>query len=572
MKAPFMAYGRSSARIGILAILLVVSLAPGAAATGTAAGAHALELTVVYDTPACGSNGARQGAPLVFAPVELRGADGVVARARTNASGLAKLKVPQGSGSLEAQVELQDDTLDITQDALFKSTYRFDLGKVQGTAPRRIEVTAAPPGRHDAGVAPYDRNAAGAMNIWSDVKRAETFSRNALGGSLARSLKPLDVRFRKGVVFGKDKDIAWSVYNPHRRQLSIGAQDKTLHEYADDVIFHEYGHYLMDQLDIDPDTPGGSHAFESSYPNKRGLALSEGFATAFAAWVQGKTDTQVGGCTGAVRNLQYLDRHVVPTTWSEWHAAAALRNALSAIGQQAGTQTPGLALRAMVAAFRKFGTGNRAPQDLREARDALLGLETDEMDHAGIDDAFSSAGVGWGIQFEVFFADDRNEGGGAHTRLTSTLQGPGINCAATGGDPLEPLKFPVWPYEWHGKIGARGGLNYTFHDDCLTNGGQEDEHNHQIWLLYPYVTSRSQLYGQPYRITTTYSCRNADGAADDPAYACTNHRRVAIRVWTGTGYNAETSATLSQDEPTPVLSFGAKGKCTLEPSGQDCEK
>jgi hypothetical protein len=64
------------------------------------------------------------------------------------------------------------------------------------------------------------------------------------------------------------------------RIVLAGEQDVDTDEYDQPVILHEFGHFVMDSVSRD-DSPGGPHAFGELVDMR--LALSEGFATAFAA-------------------------------------------------------------------------------------------------------------------------------------------------------------------------------------------------------------------------------------------------------------------------------------------------
>ena len=66
------------------------------------------------------------------------------------------------------------------------------------------------------------------------------------------------------------------------RIVLAGEQDVDTDEYDRSVILHEFGHFVMHSVSRD-DSPGGPHALGERVDMR--LALSEGFATAFAAYM-----------------------------------------------------------------------------------------------------------------------------------------------------------------------------------------------------------------------------------------------------------------------------------------------
>ncbi|KAK4204505.1 hypothetical protein QBC40DRAFT_91165 [Triangularia verruculosa] len=119
-----------------------------------------------------------------------------------------------------------------------------------------------------------------------------------------------------GIQYPKD----WSRYYPGQNKIdlwgSVGAQSA-------DHFAHELGHHFMYSISGGLSTPGGSHSICPGSPVDRGLAFTEGWATAFAASLLGRQ--VIGGWDYGAYSCA-TDRDTMET--SEGRVAAGLLDLL----------------------------------------------------------------------------------------------------------------------------------------------------------------------------------------------------------------------------------------------------
>ncbi len=73
-------------------------------------------------------------------------------------------------------------------------------------------------------------------------------------------------------------------YQPSSRSIVLNGAGNYPDEWNDDTLFHEFGHFLFHVYGTPP-PGGGGHQWSISYPQKPGLALSEGWAHFYQCYV-----------------------------------------------------------------------------------------------------------------------------------------------------------------------------------------------------------------------------------------------------------------------------------------------
>ena len=121
-------------------------------------------------------------------------------------------------------------------------------------------------------------------------------------------------------------------FDPSDRSIHLLGSLLDTDEYDDDVILHEYGHFMADVFSQD-DSPGGSH-FLTDHTQDIRLAWSEGWATFFSAAVRGNpllVDTIAGGASAFEINTPSFASTAIYTT-NELAVSTVLWHLLTALG------------------------------------------------------------------------------------------------------------------------------------------------------------------------------------------------------------------------------------------------
>jgi len=121
-------------------------------------------------------------------------------------------------------------------------------------------------------------------------------------------------------------------FDPNERSIHLLGSSLDTDEYDDDVILHEYGHFMADVFSQD-DSPGGPH-FLMDHTQDIRLAWSEGWATFFSAAVRGnplQVDTVAGGASSFEINTPSFASAAIFTT-NELAVSTVLWHLLTALG------------------------------------------------------------------------------------------------------------------------------------------------------------------------------------------------------------------------------------------------
>ncbi len=156
----------------------------------------------------------------------------------------------------------------------------YDMNKNIYAVSREGDSTA---NTHDLQIS-AESGVGGAFNILDVMTVAADFSRQAL----TTSVQDLEIYWEEGNQNGTFYCTELNslcvngpgiyVYSQHR--FVVGASSVDYDEYDDDVLLHEYGHYLVEQFAQD-DSPGGCHNLTDNDLDLR-LAWSEGLGTFFS--------------------------------------------------------------------------------------------------------------------------------------------------------------------------------------------------------------------------------------------------------------------------------------------------
>jgi hypothetical protein len=251
--------------------------------------------------------------------------------------------------------------------------------------------------------------------------------------------------------------------------------------------------------------------------------------TARPAEVQGKTKVSTLPLPGQENYAQFQEINIGAALWQ------------SAVKLGSGDDAAGSAR--VLSALHEFSTKYHAPQDTREARDALAEFAETSVDEFTADyEAFRDQRIGWAM-------GARLDGG----FVNGQILGP-YSCPPTMG----------------------GGLNYTVADDCtLTDPTPPPgaSGNQLAGLAFPFMAGQAHRHGL-FTLSLVYRCTPSDPNNDN----CPAQETGTVIAQMGNGYlggylQRETSGgsiTLVRNKPKAVMQADAIGRCKLLTNDMDC--
>ena len=515
---------------------------------------------ISYLSRNCFTDESRVKVPLAGAKIVFKRDDAVVGSAVLRGDG-SFLGQVEGSEPVDSFVRLESDKLRVAPLDTYMP-YKLQTGEMTpGATNERTFVTY---------------NKAAAANIWYWMNKGMEVAVDIRGPAFPAVKVSWD-RGEDLSDISPRKDIAWSVYRPDKDEVLI-ASGQHHHEWEKFVLLHELGHHV--QFNTAP--PGdkyynrednGTHYADGVYPKAPGLAWAEGFATAFAAAV---ADT-----TSITRNCKpHVDLEANPATprpknprlaqYNETAAAGVLVRLFDHLGPDRIS-----GLHKVLRAARNYRqVARHTPNSMRQVRDALITGRLEEetyQSHQAIDDIFIDGGrMNWKFRTWVTLDGDPAKGRWAPQEVALELRGPYSRCKMNGPGGRQDLDGddPLMS-EWYGAIGARGGLPYTWEDDCLLYGGDGQTGESEpigrqayVGLDFPYLSDQTH-YSSPFVLSAKYVCWT-DEESDNPSYHCTDSRRIDIVVRMGLG-NDKTlvDVSLERGQKTDIVRFNAQGDCEI---------
>lgn len=234
--------------------------------------------TVVYeDKPynSAGFTGTTVLKPVRYADVEaVRCADSVVlGSGKTNALGGYTLNFSNGGSSgvyIRVLGKTQSDTNHIANVTIMNNTFQDNVMSIVTTP---VDDGLTPTATADVTATAASR-LGGLFNILDNYITAGEFLKNSAG--IASALPLLTVYW--------EANSTGTFFDPSSQAIFVSGANTDQDEYDDDVVLHEFGHYVASNFSKD-DSPGGQHTFGDSTEDVR-LAWSEGWATFFSAAVR----------------------------------------------------------------------------------------------------------------------------------------------------------------------------------------------------------------------------------------------------------------------------------------------
>ncbi|HYH60037.1 MAG TPA: hypothetical protein VD790_12575 [Thermoleophilaceae bacterium] len=538
--------------------------------SGAAAAGPSYEVAVAYQKKRCWSDDSEPrlaAVPGALVKFERRGK--VVARTRLSDLGRGSTQVPAGAGAVSAWLELESDRLKVSPD--HDDPYRIWLGTAK---PGENLFSVALNATNEEGE--RERFQAGALNVWSTSHRGVELAHMANPGK-DKLLDQLSVRWRLNRDFKRPKeDLQWSYYMPKGNDAPEGitidgrknAGNEPPHEWQDGIILHEVGHWLHYRVALPAGSYPEEHFMDKSYPKHPLVAVSDGFANAYATLAAGSSEVVFHGCKPQAI-AEPPKKPIRPAQYNERHAAAAFRGAVQQLANGFDTESVGRGLRKLLGAMRDWQWQDTHPSTMREVRDALLETERTEQDHYDLSNRFAYAGLQWGLRIEVAIDDPRFKGQYAEDRIVLTLDGPGRTCRVNG-QPDREYDFDTYPFGWHGHRGPNGDIDHTWTDDCLGTGGDWDDRSSILWLDYPYVRDKQPLYETPYRLKARYECKD-ERDSNQQEFHCTDDRRLRVIVKNASGETDSRYLTLERNQTKEAVGFMADMHTCVLVDKYDCE-
>lgn len=234
--------------------------------------------TVVYeDKPynSAGFTGSLVLKPIRYADVEVvRCSDSaVLASGKTTVLGGYTLNFSNGGPSgvyVRVLGKTQSDADHIGNVTIRNNTFQGNIMSIV-TAP--VDDGLTPTATADVTATAASR-LGGLFNILDNYITAGEFLKNSAG--ITSALPLLTVYW--------EANSTGTFFSPSSQAIFVSGVNTDQDEYDDDVILHEYGHYVASNFSKD-DSPGGQHTFGDSTEDVR-LAWSEGWATFFSAAVR----------------------------------------------------------------------------------------------------------------------------------------------------------------------------------------------------------------------------------------------------------------------------------------------
>jgi len=153
---------------------------------------------------------------------------------------------------------------------------------------------------------PYPQPHSGCINIYETYLHARTFM-------YPPPTRPLRCLWEPGylAITGMDSLILDTVWI--NGSDTLGGTD----EWDDDILLHEFGHYVMDFYAQKPKSDTGGHAWPISYPERPGLAYGEGWAELFScrARVGSGTDSLIINTAKGIGGDSVYLWHSIENPW-----------------------------------------------------------------------------------------------------------------------------------------------------------------------------------------------------------------------------------------------------------------
>ena len=185
----------------------------------------------------------------------------------------------------------------------------------------------------------------GAANIYDDLLKGYEFVRDTMQEPLLASVRAFwepRVRFIPGVSSYRS-DTIFVTGNPDTLEHNTD-------EWDDDILLHEYGHHVMDNLAEWPPSNTPDHQWQNAYPNDKNLAYGEAWPYLFAGEVNHRdhsSDTYNRlGSGGGVNNCKWFSledpwlsnyfqsNQFHPSPWCEGVVTGTLWDMYDAVNEQ----------------------------------------------------------------------------------------------------------------------------------------------------------------------------------------------------------------------------------------------
>lgn len=445
----------------------------------------------------------------------------------------------------------------------------------------------------------------GAVNIWATLNASAEFAQTFSSEKLPK----VTAYWEAGLNVAGGQDISGTYYKPPN-EIWIDAIGEGAHDEWDDlVLMHEYFHHVTHSLIVKSPTIKKelkNHTMTSVHPHFPMLPFREGTANAFAAVLSGVPEYGEN-CTPfaqydpmwptipELENPRHVQYNETATAAVMWALAEEFGNVASSPSPQeiANRRRAGFAtvVRALLTYKQRIGP----PASLRELRDALIvaGLESNNYEtFRRLNGIFARFDIGWGYVVNMQFTDNRSEGSLANYEIALRVDGPGAYNGCRLTDDRDDGPYPLQGNDpanrqWPRPIGAYGGLDYAWQDECLPGGGDgtpnEDStiRNAFLWLRFPFLVGGAHLAtlaqdvpGQepnlPYALSATYVCMTEEDPPD-ARYVCTGDRSVTVEIIVGQqDPMVFEDVLLTRDASTTMFEFDALGRCKFVPRGEDC--
>jgi hypothetical protein len=126
----------------------------------------------------------------------------------------------------------------------------------------------------------------GCINIYETYLHARTFMNPPPNWPLRVMWEPgYDGETRTNMRYPANNDTIWVTAN------ASNYPDSSTDEWDDDILLHEFGHYVMKRYAQGPPTDSGGHAWPISYPEIPGIGYGEGWAEFFSCRARVGTGT-----------------------------------------------------------------------------------------------------------------------------------------------------------------------------------------------------------------------------------------------------------------------------------------
>lgn len=590
--------------VSVAIMALATVTAGGTSASSALAAGRTVSGQVLYGFQACTSASVSSQVGVPAAELLLRPARGPAISMRLDSGGHFRVRVPNAL-PVKAWLVLSSSQLAVAPLESGAGAYHIPLGAIafrHGRAlvlRRRLVLTTA---RYD-----------GAANVWTVLHQA---------GVVATSASPVHLpALTARWTYGEDLTAGTTHYEPSRRTIFVGAVPVTtaLGEWEPTVLFHEFGHFLLDTV-APSNSPGGDHAFNSVEPQAPALAWDEGFADAFAAIMQRDPVVKVN-CRWQA-DMSTAPAHPLPSTKLANGTLVADPNAQSEAqyneGAIAGTLwhlaeylapgSPQKALKPILSALHAH------PADsMRAFRDALAEdpqIESTATQQDVIDGIFSDQSIGWGIGVLDDFYGNAPGIASAGCTIAENNCYVEVGFKVDGPSPYDPCKLandlldPLPPY-WSGTIngvqagfvGSPGGLGFAPQSGCQTttdgfaSGATDPGQDPGEWnylIGFPYAPGAS--LDAKFTLSVMVSCIDA---TDSDTTNCPTSDTEELDLAngfdysaTGVGYIADnwppppgtkTANVVTTFDPsltvgqwTPVVSFDEMGHCTVISTKENC--